>query len=202
MVMIRGKRKEGKRDLLISVHSYDEFIDGKGVIAGFEIFKLSNLDNSLASPNLLPPAQGSPSKTILILFSIFRRRNVFAFAAIAMISLVNIVFHKLREHSKANSAEEENKPSARAERLCRRFSLVEIQLATRNFSDGHLIGRGGFGKVYKGLIDSGQTTVAVKRLKSNSTQGKHEFLMEIETLSELRHVNLVSLIGYCWVLYE
>ncbi|KAL3629471.1 hypothetical protein CASFOL_026693 [Castilleja foliolosa] len=43
----------------------------------------------------------------------------------------------------------------------------------------------------------GQTAVAVKRLKSNSVQGANEFLMEIETLSELRHVNLVSLIGYC-----
>ncbi|KAL3624076.1 hypothetical protein CASFOL_032892 [Castilleja foliolosa] len=197
MVMMRGRRMEGKRDLLISVHSYDDLIEGKGLIAGFEIFKLSNPDNSLASPNPLPPAHGSPSKTIVILFSIFRHRNAFSFAVIAMISLVNIVFHKLREHSEANSAEEEYKPSARAERLCRRFSLVEIQLATRNFSDGHLIGRGGFGKVYKGLVDSGQMTVAVKRLKSNSMQGKHEFLMEIETLSELRHVNLVSLIGYC-----
>ncbi|KAL0350778.1 UNVERIFIED_CONTAM: putative receptor-like protein kinase [Sesamum radiatum] len=97
----------------------------------------------------------------------------------------------------AGSSEEKNKPSARAERLCRRFSLAEIRLATRNFSDALFIGRGGFGKVYKGLIDKGQTIVAVKRLKSNSRQGAHEFLMEIETLSELRHVNLVSLIGYC-----
>ncbi|KAL3645858.1 hypothetical protein CASFOL_011038 [Castilleja foliolosa] len=128
-----------------------------------------------------------------------RSQFSYAFVAIAIIFLVNIFVHKLREHSEANnSSEEENiKPSARAERHCRRFSLIEIQLATANFSDGHLIGRGGFGKVYKGLIDSGQTTVAVKRLKSNSMQGANEFLMEIETLSELRHVNLVSLIGYC-----
>ncbi|KAL0318621.1 UNVERIFIED_CONTAM: putative receptor-like protein kinase [Sesamum angustifolium] len=88
-------------------------------------------------------------------------------------------------------------PSARAERLCRRFSLVEIQVATGNFSDAHLIGRGGFGKVYKGLIDNGQVTVAIKRQKSNSKQGTNEFLTEIETLTELRHVNLVCLIGYC-----
>ncbi|GFP99088.1 putative receptor-like protein kinase at5g39000 [Phtheirospermum japonicum] len=197
VVMMRGQRKEGKRDLSISLQSYDDLISGQGLLAGFEIFKLSNPDNSLASPNPLSLAQGSQSKTILVLLSVFRRRNAFAFVAIAVISLVNIVVHKLREHSEANSTEEENKPSARAEGLCRRFSLTEIQLATRNFSDGHLIGRGGFGKVYKGLIDRGQTTVAVKRLKPNSMQGKHEFLMEIETLSELRHVNLVSLIGYC-----
>ncbi|GFP79778.1 putative receptor-like protein kinase at5g39000 [Phtheirospermum japonicum] len=197
VVMMRGQRKVGKRDLSISLQSYDDLISGQGLLVGFEIFKLSNPDNSLAGPNPLSLAQGSQSKTTLVLLSVFRRRNAFAFVAIAVISLVNIVVHKLREHSEANSTEEENKPSARAEGLCRRFSLVEIQLATRNFSDGHLIGRGGFGKVYKGLIDRGQTTVAVKRLKPNSMQGKHEFLMEIETLSELRHVNLVSLIGYC-----
>ncbi|KAI3452208.1 hypothetical protein Pfo_008873, partial [Paulownia fortunei] len=123
--------------------------------------------------------------------------DAFATVAITIISLVNIIVHKSREYWEASSTEEENKPSAQAERLCRCFSLAEIQLATRNFSDALLIGKGGFGKVYKGLIDKGQKTVAVKRLKSNSKQGAHEFLTEIETLSELRHVNLVSLIGYC-----
>ncbi|XP_057771172.1 putative receptor-like protein kinase At5g39000 [Salvia miltiorrhiza] len=85
---------------------------------------------------------------------------------------------------------------------CRRFSLAEFQLATRNFNGGLVIGRGGFGKVYKGLIDNGQTTVAVKRLKLSSRQGAHEFLTEIETLSQLRHINLVSLFGYCSELRE
>ncbi|KAL8471803.1 hypothetical protein ACS0TY_029145 [Phlomoides rotata] len=51
--------------------------------------------------------------------------------------------------------------------------------------------------IYKGFIDKERNTVAVKRLKSNSSQGAREFLTEIETLSELRHINLVSLIGYC-----
>ncbi|KAL0383855.1 UNVERIFIED_CONTAM: putative receptor-like protein kinase [Sesamum radiatum] len=98
----------------------------------------------------------------------------------------------------ANFADvDENKPSARAQRLCRRFSLAEIQSATENFNDAFVIGKGGFGKVYKGLVDKGKQTVAIKRLKSNSRQGKREFWTEIEILSELRHVNLVPLIGYC-----
>ncbi|KAK6154996.1 hypothetical protein DH2020_009244 [Rehmannia glutinosa] len=197
MVMLRGQRKEGKRDLLISLHSYDDLIGGHGLFAGIEVFKLSNPDNSLASPNPMPLARDSPSHTIQILLLILGHRNAFATIAITIISLVNIIVHKLREYWEANNAEEENKPSARSQRLCRRFSLAEIQLATRNFSVALLIGRGGFGKVYKGLIDRGQKAVAVKRLRSNSNQGAHEFLMEIETLSELRHVNLVSLIGYC-----
>ncbi|KAK6129157.1 hypothetical protein DH2020_037089 [Rehmannia glutinosa] len=197
MVMMRGHKTEGKRDLLISLQSYDDLIiDGHVLLAGFEILKLSNPDNSLASLNPMPSAQDSPSHTI-ILISVLGYRNVIATVAITVISLVNIIVHKFREYGEANSTKEENKPSARAERLCRHFSLVEIQIATRNFSDALLIGRGGFGKVYKGHIDKGQKTVAVKRLKLNSNQGAHEFLMEIETLSELRHVNLVSLVGYC-----
>ncbi|KAK4417581.1 Receptor-like protein kinase FERONIA [Sesamum alatum] len=197
MVMIKGHKREGKRDILISVMSYDELIDGSVLIAGFEVFKLSNPDNNLASPNPLPPEQDSPSWIIQTLLSVLGRTNAMATFAVTIIALVNIIVHKLREIWEAGSSEVKNMPSARAERLCRRFSLAEIRLATRNFSDALFIGRGGFGKVYKGLIDKGQTTVAVKRLKSNSWQGAHEFLMEIETLSELRHANIVSLIGYC-----
>ncbi|KAL0377606.1 UNVERIFIED_CONTAM: putative receptor-like protein kinase [Sesamum radiatum] len=197
MVMMRGHKREGRRDILISLLSYDELIDGKGLLAGIEVFKLSNPDNNLASPNPLPPQQDSPSWIIQTLLSVLDRTNAMATFAVTMLALVNTIVHKLREIWEAGSSEEKNKPSARAERLCRRFSLAEIRLATTNFSDALFIGRGGFGKVYKGLIDKGKTTVAVKRLKSNSRQGAHEFLTEIETLSELRHVNLASLIGYC-----
>ncbi|KAL0377607.1 UNVERIFIED_CONTAM: Receptor-like protein kinase FERONIA [Sesamum radiatum] len=197
MVMMRGHKREGRSDILISLLSYDELIDGRGLLAGFEVFKLSNPDNNLASPNPLPPQQDSPSWIIQTLLSVVGRRNAVATFAVIMIAMVNVIVHKLREIWEAGSSEEKNKPSARAERISRRFSLAEIRLATRNFDDALFIGRGGFGNVYKGLIDKGQTTVAVKRLKSNSRQGAHEFLTEIETLTELRHVNLVSLIGYC-----
>ncbi|KAH6791928.1 hypothetical protein C2S52_002405 [Perilla frutescens var. hirtella] len=197
MLTMRGLKREAKRDILISIRSYDELVDGRGILGGFEIVKLSNTDNSLASPSPLLPPRDSPSLTIQVLHYVFGHRDTIAAVAITLICLVNIVVHKLRESWEASSIEEENKPSARAERFCRHFSLAEIKLATRNFSDGLLIGRGGFGKVYKGLIDKGEKTVAVKRLKSNSNQGAREFLTEIETLTQLRHVNLVSLIGYC-----
>ncbi|KAL0323392.1 UNVERIFIED_CONTAM: Receptor-like protein kinase ANXUR1 [Sesamum angustifolium] len=80
--------------------------------------------------------------------------------------------------------------------LCRHFSLAEIRNGTNGFSESRVIGVGGFGKVYKGVID-GKTTVAVKRANPSSDQGIHEFLNEIELLSKLRHRHLVSLIGAC-----
>ncbi|KAL0317141.1 UNVERIFIED_CONTAM: putative receptor-like protein kinase [Sesamum angustifolium] len=197
IVMMKGCKEEGKRDLLIRLQSNDEFLDGHRPLKGFEIMKLSNLYNSLASPNPSPSAQDSSHSAIQLLLQVLGHRNASATIAVAIICMVSVIVHVLRQIWEADGTEEETMPSARAERLCRRFSLAEIHLATRNFSDAHLIGKGGFGKVYKGLIDNGRHTVAIKRLKSDSRQGAHEFLTEIETLTELRHVNLVSLIGYC-----
>ncbi|XP_042054542.1 receptor-like protein kinase ANXUR1 [Salvia splendens] len=79
---------------------------------------------------------------------------------------------------------------------CRYFSLSEILSATKNFDESNVIGVGGFGKVYKGVVD-GTTMVAVKRSNPSSDQGINEFQTEIEMLSRLRHRHLVSLIGFC-----
>nr|XP_023915491.1 receptor-like protein kinase FERONIA [Quercus suber] len=83
--------------------------------------------------------------------------------------------------------------------LCRYFTLSEIRAATNNFDSVFIVGAGGFGNVYKGYIAgwARANPVAIKRLKPGSQQGAHEFKTEIETLSQLRHVHLVSLIGYC-----
>ncbi|CAH9135275.1 unnamed protein product [Cuscuta epithymum] len=76
------------------------------------------------------------------------------------------------------------------------FTYQEMALATENFHDSCVIGQGGYGKVYKGILVDG-TDVAIKRALEGSLQGEKEFLTEIELLSRLHHRNLVSLIGYC-----
>nr|GFA31261.1 serine-threonine/tyrosine-protein kinase catalytic domain-containing protein [Tanacetum cinerariifolium] len=82
---------------------------------------------------------------------------------------------------------------------CRQLTFYQLQLATENFDESLVIGRGGFGKVYKGAINIGANvkTLAIKRLDSTSNQGASEFWAEVKMLSKLRHCNLVSLIGYC-----
>ncbi|KAF6155796.1 hypothetical protein GIB67_039127 [Kingdonia uniflora] len=76
------------------------------------------------------------------------------------------------------------------------FSYHELRSATDNFSAHNKIGRGGFGTVYKGILRDGKQ-VAVKVLSAESKQGVHEFLTEIDMLSNVKHPNLVELIGCC-----
>ncbi|XP_007038795.2 PREDICTED: probable receptor-like protein kinase At5g24010 [Theobroma cacao] len=77
-----------------------------------------------------------------------------------------------------------------------RIPFVDIQTATNNFDKSLIIGMGGFGMVYKGVLRD-NTKVAVKRGVPGSRQGLPEFQTEITVLSKIRHRHLVSLVGYC-----
>jgi serine/threonine protein kinase len=76
------------------------------------------------------------------------------------------------------------------------FTFDELSHCTHDFNDSTLIGQGGYGKVYRGVLADG-TVVAIKRAQQGSLQGSKEFFTEIELLSRLHHRNLVSLLGYC-----
>eukprot|EP00258_Populus_trichocarpa_P039268 XP_024455287.1 probable serine/threonine-protein kinase PBL23 [Populus trichocarpa] len=77
------------------------------------------------------------------------------------------------------------------------FTFRELAVATSNFSHHCLVGEGGFGRVYKGYIESIDQIVAVKKLDRKGLQGNREFFSEVLTLSMVKHLNLVKLIGYC-----
>uniref|UniRef100_A0ACD5YGW8 Uncharacterized protein n=1 Tax=Avena sativa TaxID=4498 RepID=A0ACD5YGW8_AVESA len=76
------------------------------------------------------------------------------------------------------------------------LSFREIASATNNFSESGILGKGGFGNVYKGMLVDG-TEIAVKRLRAGSSQGVLEFKNEIDLPAKLQHRNLVKLIGCC-----
>ncbi|XP_058006182.1 probable receptor-like protein kinase At5g24010 isoform X2 [Hevea brasiliensis] len=77
-----------------------------------------------------------------------------------------------------------------------KIPFAEIQFATNNFDAKMIVGKGGFGHVFRGTLRNG-IKVAVKRSQPGSGQGLSEFQTEIMVLSKIRHRHLVSLIGYC-----
>nr|CAB3487587.1 unnamed protein product [Digitaria exilis] len=76
------------------------------------------------------------------------------------------------------------------------FTITELEKATENFNFSKIIGEGGYGRVYRGIIEDG-AEVAVKLLTRKHQNRDREFIAEVEMLSRLHHRNLVKLIGIC-----
>ncbi|PQQ11703.1 putative receptor-like protein kinase [Prunus yedoensis var. nudiflora] len=82
------------------------------------------------------------------------------------------------------------------------FKFSELKSASRGFSRALLIGEGGFGCVYRGIVkgsddDSTKMDVAIKQLNRNGFQGHKEWINEVNLLGVVKHPNLVKLVGYC-----
>ncbi|CAL9104393.1 unnamed protein product [Musa textilis] len=83
------------------------------------------------------------------------------------------------------------------------FTYSQLSAATKNFRPDQILGHGGFGIVYRGILDENikrgfkSTQVAVKKLNPEGVQGDKEWLAEVNYLGQLSHPNLVKLIGYC-----
>jgi serine/threonine protein kinase len=78
-----------------------------------------------------------------------------------------------------------------------RFKYKDLFVATKGFREKELLGRGGFGMVYRGVLPTSKIEIAVKRISHESRQGMREFVAEIVSMGRLRHRNLVPLLGYC-----
>ncbi|KAJ1692609.1 hypothetical protein LUZ63_009307 [Rhynchospora breviuscula] len=79
----------------------------------------------------------------------------------------------------------------------KRFPYCELVDATNGFAENNKLGEGGFGAVYRGILTKENIHVAVKRVSKESNQGKKEYISEVKIISQLRHRNLVQLIGWC-----
>ncbi|EEF50713.1 conserved hypothetical protein [Ricinus communis] len=185
-----------KQDLWLALHPNTESkpMFKNAILNGVEIMKFSDANNNLAP--YFQPEIGIRKKKILLIVILGGILGCLGGSFICCYFVYRCTKRKSfcsRDHSQRNS----KRPLITQSGNCREFKLVDMRVATNNFSEALVIGVGGFGKVYKGLIDGGTIQVAVKRKHSASHQGFQEFLTEINLLSAFRHTNLVSLLGFC-----
>ncbi|PIN27182.1 Serine/threonine protein kinase [Handroanthus impetiginosus] len=223
VVWVPDDGRRGKKDLRLSLspNTLGHPKYNNALLNGLEIFKLSDDNRSLAAANpetgiSSPPALKVPGNKKNKWSSVIYPVIGSLIGVLALVTAVSFLILRRRRKIKDSLSTSGTKsswvPLSIASRsttrtngsslplpsdLCRHFSLDEIKTATANFNDNFVIGKGGFGNVYRGFIDNGASTVAIKRLNPSSNQGAREFLTEIEMLSKLRHLHLVSLIGYC-----
>jgi serine/threonine protein kinase len=79
----------------------------------------------------------------------------------------------------------------------KKFLYKELVAATNDFAENKKLGEGGFGSVYQGILVDEGTQVAIKKVSKDSKQGKKEYISEVKIISQLRHRNLVQLVGWC-----
>ncbi|KFK26616.1 hypothetical protein AALP_AA8G271800 [Arabis alpina] len=129
-------------------------------------------------------------------------------AAVLLVLLTIAGVYALRQKKRAERATGQNNPFAKwdtskssidAPRLmgAKAFTFEELKKCTDNFSEANDVGGGGYGKVYRGILPSGQL-IAIKRAQQGSLQGGLEFKTEIELLSRVHHKNVVRLLGFCF----
>ncbi|KAJ1261730.1 hypothetical protein BS78_09G053500 [Paspalum vaginatum] len=143
----------------------------------------------------LPPAQTSQDKT--------RNKTTGTVLAILMPSIaallgITMVCFWIRRRRSAARPRQSYSTSADdiqgADMLL--LDLSTLRVATDDFAESKMLGRGGFGMVYKGVLSDGQE-IAVKRLCQSSRQGIGELKSELVLVAKLHHKNLVRLIGVC-----
>ncbi|ONM57999.1 cysteine-rich receptor-like protein kinase 19 [Zea mays] len=160
-----------------------------------------------SSPAAETEIHGSNHRVVLIVAVIV---SITAFSAMMAAGLVIIRARRrkgaekkrklqLEAQSRNSSTTEDALKLWRIEESSSEFTLydfAELAAATGGFSDENLLGRGGFGPVYKGKLPDG-AEIAVKRLAAHSGQGLEEFKNEIQLIAKLQHTNLVRLVGCC-----
>ncbi|XP_066385732.1 L-type lectin-domain containing receptor kinase SIT2-like [Miscanthus floridulus] len=139
-------------------------------------------------PRLPPPSGHKKATELPLILSLILLAIVVLLAASAAVTGL-VVWRRRRFAEELEDWEVEYGPH--------RISYKDLHAATRGFRD--VIGGGGFGVVYRGVLPlrPGGVEVAVKKVSHGSRQGLREFVSEIASMSRLRHRNLVQLLGYC-----
>ncbi|KAF8045148.1 hypothetical protein N665_5539s0002, partial [Sinapis alba] len=117
--------------------------------------------------------------------------SVLAVMIIIVIMIIVIIIIKGKNARKSDW----NAESVEAVVMLKRYSYAKVKKMTNSFA--HVLGKGGFGTVYKGKLQEGDVDVAVKILKEGKGTGE-EFINEVASMSRTSHVNIVSLLGFCY----
>ncbi|XP_059293866.1 receptor-like protein kinase FERONIA [Lycium ferocissimum] len=208
-----GRRSKQNVWLELKPNMETKAVYANAILNGLEIFKLSDPNGNLSVPNPEPPlavpTNSPPNNKKKKSWHIVAFIIAGVISGIVLFSILGFLISRRQNRGKDSgtsvpkSLESTQNTggsglSSLPSDLCRHFLVKEIKTATGNFDETFVIGYGGFGNVYKGYLDNGTTIVAVKRSNPSSKQGVREFQTEIEMLSsKLRHLHLVSLIGYC-----
>lgn len=204
-VMRKARTLEG--DLFLSVGGVWDVSYPVSFINGFEILKLSNDKRSLDALDANIPDRSSHSKSSNPRIGLIA--GLSAALCVALVFGVVISWWCIRKrrrrnrqmqtvHSRGDEQINKNETGESlifsSSKIGYRYPLALIKEATNDFDESLVIGVGGFGKVYKGVLKD-KTEIAVKRGAPQS--GLAEFKTEVEMLTQFRHRHLVSLIGYC-----
>ncbi|KAF3953942.1 hypothetical protein CMV_020656 [Castanea mollissima] len=169
----------------------------------YELYPFYRMENATLAPTPVHPSSHTGKKkistaTIIII--------VVPIVALVLV-ILSFCFLTMRARKKSNAIKGENLKKSdhvlnyqAASELTTvdslQFDFGTIEAATNKFSDDNKIGEGGFGRVYKGTLPSGQV-IAVKRLGKSSGQGVEQFKNEVELQAKLQHKNLAGVLGFC-----
>ncbi|XP_074380182.1 G-type lectin S-receptor-like serine/threonine-protein kinase At4g27290 isoform X2 [Apium graveolens] len=120
---------------------------------------------------------------LILAFCLWKKRN-------------NTLLTRPKGSLESNSTKEFNSESHKEDLDLPFFRLSTLAEATNHFAISNKLGQGGFGPVFKGVLQDGQE-IAVKCLSETSKQGISEFMNEVKCIAKLQHRNLVRLLGYC-----
>ncbi|CAN6286342.1 unnamed protein product [Urochloa humidicola] len=142
-------------------------------------------DLDLSKLPSLPPSRSKKTMSLLQIITL-------VLVAVLVLVLASVAVAVLVKRRRRFAEEEED---WEIEYGPHRIRYRDLHTATRGFRD--VIGAGGFGTVYHGVLPRSGAEVAVKKVSHESRQGLREFVSEIASMSRLRHRNLVQLLGYC-----
>ncbi|KAK6152978.1 hypothetical protein DH2020_012617 [Rehmannia glutinosa] len=187
-LVVRGNHLSGSiPESLANISDLMEFFTATHLICG------NNLRQPCVSSSSIPVSKRKSKVQVLVTVA-----SIGAFSLLLLGAVFGYRFHrihKLKDDVFVDVAGEDERKISFGQ--IKRFSFREVQLATDSFSEGNIIGQGGYGKVYRGIL-ADNTRVAVKRLMDyHSPGGEAAFLREVHLISIAVHKNLLRLIGFC-----